>query len=78
MADMVKCSRCTNERHALEKPPWPDDLGRLVQENTCRDCWSEWLAMQIKIINEYRLNMGDPNTQKTLTEQLKAFLNLGD
>ena len=76
MADTVKCSRCSGEKPALEKPPWPDTLGQQVQASICRDCWSEWLAVQIKIINEYRLNMGDPGSQKALTEQMKIFLNL--
>lgn len=77
MPETIKCTRCTNERPALDKPPWPDDLGKEVQSKTCANCWSEWLAMQIKIINEYRINVGDPAGQRLLTQQLREFLNLG-
>lgn len=77
MNQMVKCVRCTNERPGLSKAPWPDALGQEILAKVCSGCWSEWLAMQIKIINEYRLNVGDPAGQKILTEQLRTFLNLG-
>ena len=75
-SNMITCARCTNERPALEKPPWPDDLGKEIQSKVCAGCWTEWLSTQIKIINEYRVNVGDPAGQKVLTEQMRAFLNL--
>ncbi len=77
MAQTLKCARCTNDRPALPKAPWPDALGQEIQAKICAGCWGEWLAMQIKVINEYKLNVGDPNSQKVLTEQMRAFLNLG-
>ena len=73
----VKCVRCLNDNPALPRPPFNDDLGRKIFESVCQPCWSEWMAMQIRIINEYRLSLGDPQAQKILTEQLRAFLNLG-
>ncbi len=77
MAQTLKCARCTNDRPALTKAPWPDALGQEIHAKICAGCWGEWLAMQIKVINEYKLNVGDPNSQKILTEQMRAFLNLG-
>jgi Fe-S cluster biosynthesis and repair protein YggX len=73
----VTCVRCGGENPALAAPPFKDDLGRKIHASVCQRCWSEWLGMQIKIINEYRLSLGDPNAQKLLTEQMRAFLNLG-
>jgi Fe-S cluster biosynthesis and repair protein YggX len=74
----LMCVRCQNENPGLEKAPWNDDLGRQIHASICQRCWGEWLAMQIKVINEYRLSLGDPNGQKVLTEQMKLFLNLGN
>ena len=34
--------------------------------------------MQIKVINEYRLNMGDREHYQMLVDQMMAFLNLSD
>ena len=72
----VKCLRCTNENPALANPPFNDEVGRKIQASICQRCWSEWMGMQIRIINEYRLSLGDPQAQKALTEQMIAFLNL--
>jgi Fe-S cluster biosynthesis and repair protein YggX len=73
----VSCIRCANDNPALEKAPFNDDLGRKILASICKRCWGEWLATQIKIINEYRLSLGDPQAQKVLTDQMKQFLNLG-
>ena len=35
-----------------------------------------WQDMQIKIINEYRLNLGDKKDYHVLIEQMYLFLNL--
>ncbi len=73
----VSCIRCRNDNPALERPPFNDDLGRKIHASICGSCWNEWIGTQIKIINEYKLSLGDPNAQRTLTEQMKLFLNLG-
>ena len=62
----------------MEKPPFRGVLGKTIHERVCHDCWVEWIAMQTKIINEYRLSLGDPHGQKLLDQQLRTFLNLGD
>ena len=39
--------------------------------------WDEWKNdVQIKILNEYRLNMANPEDYKTLVNQMLRFLNL--
>ena len=72
----VKCVRCMNDNPGLDKPPFNDDLGRRIHASICQRCWAEWMGMQIKVINEYRLSLGDPNSQKILVDQMKLFLNL--
>jgi Fe-S cluster biosynthesis and repair protein YggX len=72
----VKCVRCSGESEALAKPPFNDDIGRKIHASICQRCWNEWMGMQIRIINEYRLSLGDPQAQKVLTNQMLSFLNL--
>ena len=43
----------------MDQPPMNDELGRLIQEKVCADCWREWLAMGVKVINELRLDFSD-------------------
>ena len=72
----LTCRRCSLEKESLEKVPFKGALGQRIYENICRDCWAEWHGMQTKIINEYRLSLGDPKGQEMLDQQLRIFLNL--
>ena len=74
----VTCSRCGNTAAGLDQAPLPGRVGELVRDQVCAACWREWLAMQIKIINEYRLSPVEPRHFDFLLAQLKAFVNLRD
>lgn len=77
MAD-VTCCRCGDTRAGLERPPFPGPLGDRVQRNVCAACWREWLGMQVKFINEYRLSPLDPQHFEFLMTQMATFVNLPD
>lgn len=72
----VSCSRCGSKVPALERPPLPGKYGEMVQQQTCPACWREWVAMQVKVMNEYRLSPSNPQQFDYLIGQMKAFLNL--
>ena len=73
----VKCSRCKQARPALTaKLPLPADLAAEVLLNVCQECWREWEEMEVKVINELRLNFMDPQAADTLQGQLREFLVL--
>ncbi len=72
----ITCSRCGQESEAMPAPPMPTALGSEVQQRVCQTCWHEWLRTQVMLINEYRLNLVDPEARKALEGQLRAFLNL--
>lgn len=73
---VVTCSRCKSQAQGLERSPLPGASGREILENVCASCWKEWLGMQVKYINEYRLNPLDPRHFEFLLAQAKAFLML--
>lgn len=76
---VVNCSKLGQEAPGLDKPPFGGELGQLIYEKVSAQAWSEWQdGMMIKIINEYRLNMADPEHYSALLEQMKAFLRLDD
>ncbi|MCS7167402.1 MAG: Fe(2+)-trafficking protein [Gemmatales bacterium] len=60
----------------LPAPPMNDDLGRLIQERICADCWRDWLAMGIKVINELRLDLSEESGQRTYEMYMKQYLGL--
>ena len=75
---MIACARCGRAREALTGPPVPGAIGEEIARRVCAPCWEEWAAMEIKVINELRLNFMDPAAQATLTGHMRAFLFPGD
>jgi len=74
----VNCARCGNTTAGMEAPPFGGPTGAKVRDQVCPACWREWMGMQVKVINEYRLSPADPKHFDFLMAQLKAFLNLRD
>lgn len=74
MATAVHCSRCGREAAALEAAPMGGELGEEIRRRICSDCWQEWREMEVKVINELRLNFMDPEAEATLHGHLRAFL----
>jgi Fe-S cluster biosynthesis and repair protein YggX len=72
----ITCSRCGQATEAMAQPPMPTALGTEVQQRVCPACWREWLRAQVMVINEYRLNLIDPEARKALEGQMRTFLNL--
>ena len=72
----VKCVKCGRVEAALEKAPFGGTLGEKILQSICGSCWKEWTDTQIKIINEYQLNMIDEKARNYLRDQMKLFLNL--
>lgn len=71
-----RCRRCGAPGPQLDEPPSNDPLGQQVFEHICANCWQEWLAMGIKVINELRLDLSDRRGQEVFDQYMKEFLNL--
>lgn len=72
----VTCSRCGSTTPALESAPMPGVLGADVLAGVCPACWKEWMGVQVMLINEYRLNLVDPEVRRQLEAEARRFLNL--
>lgn len=73
----IKCIKLDMELPALEKAPFAGPIGQQIFEKVSQKAWDMWSKdMQIKVLNEYRLNMGDPKDYQVLVEQMLLFLNL--
>ncbi|MHB1285493.1 MAG: Fe(2+)-trafficking protein [Leptospirales bacterium] len=73
---VIHCKRCGADAEGLESPPFPSAFGKEVQDSICKVCWSAWEDMRIKVINEYRLNLGTPEHRNMLVNITREFLNL--
>ena len=76
MAELT-CIRCGQTRAGLERPPYPDDLGREILEKVCASCWDECKRMQVMVINENRLDLSDLRAQEILERSIRDFLGIG-
>jgi Fe-S cluster biosynthesis and repair protein YggX len=77
MSRIVFCAKFKKELPGLEKPPFSGDVGKRIFETVSAEAWNQWSKdVQIKVLNEYRLNMADPRDYKVLVDQMMRFLGL--
>lgn len=74
MTDKIFCKKLKETLEPLPSAPMPGALGKQVYENISKQAWGMWLAHQTMLINEYRLNLTDPNARKFLLEEMDKFL----
>ncbi len=70
----VKCVKLNKELAALDRAPYPGDLGGMILKNISKEAWADWLNYQTMLINENNLNLLDDTTQQYLKKQMKNFL----
>ena len=68
MARMVKCIKLGKELEGLDFPPIPGELGKKIWLNVSKEAWQSWQQLQTMMVNEYQLNLSDPNVRKHLPE----------
>ena len=77
MSRTVFCAKFKKELPGLEKPPFKGEMGERIYNTISAEAWNQWSKdVQIKVLNEYRLNMADPRDYKVLVDQMLRFLGL--
>jgi Fe-S cluster biosynthesis and repair protein YggX len=74
MSNLVFCQKLKIESAAMSAPPFPGPLGEKIFQNISQHAWDLWLGHQTMLINEYRLNLMDPQARKFLTQEMQKFL----
>ena len=74
MARMVHCLKLNKEAEGLDLAPLPGPLGQKVYENISKEAWNEWIRLQTMMVNEYQLNLADPEARKHLLKQMQKHL----
>lgn len=74
----VFCKRLKEELEALSEAPIKGPIGEIILRNVSREAWEEWLEIQMKIINEERLDLSEESAQKRLFDQMVSYLSIDD
>lgn len=72
------CQKLKREAEALEKVPYPGELGQKLLKSISKEAWGLWLARQTMLINENRLTPFEPEARALLKEEMEKFLFTDD
>lgn len=75
----LTCNRCQKpgEPPPANRVPFGPSVKEKVTSSICASCWSEWEGMEVKVLNEYRLNYSDREHRLMIQKACLEFLNLG-
>lgn len=76
MSEKILCKKLNKTLSSMKSSPFPGELGSYIKRHISKQAWLEWLFMQNKIVNEYKLNLFSKNHRKLLVKQMKKFLNI--
>ncbi len=76
---MLTCARCarTGDPPPSARVAFLGALKERVTSSFCAECWKEWEQVEVKVINEYRLNFMDPEHRAMLKRACAEFFQLG-
>ena len=73
MPHMVKCVKFQKEMPGLDETPFDSPLGQRIYDNVSKEAWDLWKEHLKMIINEYRLNLADPQSQEMVAQQMEEY-----
>ena len=74
MARTVMCVVLGEEAPALERVPYPGELGQRIFDSVSAEGWRQWIERQTMIINENGLSTIDPASLAVLEQHMLGFL----
>ncbi len=74
MARTVNCVVLGEEAPALERVPYPGELGQRIFANVSAEGWNQWIERQTMIINENGLSTIDPASLEILEQHMLGFI----
>lgn len=71
----VTCVRCKNTREGAGRV-LPGSVGDQIEAGVCAECWKEWLAQQVRVINHYGLRPVIKEDREKLYAFTREFFGL--
>ncbi len=74
----ITCTRCGKEAEPAPagRVPFAAAVKEKVVAAICAACWQEWEGMEVKVINEYRLNFMEPEHRAMLQRACLEYLGV--
>ena len=73
MANLIMCNKLQKEGEALDRAPYPGELGDRILSSICKEAWQLWLQHQTMLINEYRLTPIEAKDRQFLVDEMEKF-----
>ncbi|WP_116964516.1 oxidative damage protection protein [Fastidiosibacter lacustris] len=70
----IFCTKLQQQGTAMLYAPLPGELGQKILQYISQEAWAKWLDHQTILINEYRLNLLEPEAKKFLITEMEKFL----
>ena len=71
---MVDCVKLKAHLAGLDEVPFETHpLGQRIYDNVSKEAWKMWVERMKMIMNEYRLNLGQPDAQEFLLKQMEEY-----
>ena len=74
MTRRVYCQKLKKESDGLDYLPYPGELGQRIYGHISKEAWEIWMSYQTQLINEYRLNLAEPESQEFIQQEAERFL----
>ena len=70
----IFCEKLKQQGTAMQYAPLPGELGQRILKSISQEAWAKWLEHQTILINEYRLNLLEPEAKQFLISEMEKFL----
>jgi len=70
---LVNCVKLNKELPGLNRPPLPGELGKKLYDNVSAEAWKMFKDYFLIIVNEYRLDLSNPQTDRIFEDQVNEY-----
>lgn len=70
---MVFCVKLQKELPGLDETPLDGEIGQRIYDHVSKQAWTMWVEQMKMIMNEYRLNLSQPEAREFLFKQMEEY-----
>ncbi|MEM7495890.1 MAG: Fe(2+)-trafficking protein [Myxococcota bacterium] len=78
MEKEIDCPVLGKRAPAMLVAPFPGKLGKELLGRVSQPAFAQWQELQVKLINEYRLDLSQAKDRRQLLKHLREFFHLDE